>query len=177
MWDTHVCWLSAEKGYKKGQELSGGKHLSQGRAFPSTAKVPAPGRLCQRPAFPCLSLSLCSLFGAHLEIIEKDKMTLICYQLEETRILFSNLWLLSIHLKTPREVIGIITAAPEYSYYALELGGGGGDSESCARGLKVSVRHQSPGCESHCYPGRVLDPARWVPCSGQELGERSCDRW
>jgi hypothetical protein len=39
---------------------------------------------------PLFCLFVVSL-GAHLEIIEKDKMALICYQLEEMRKLFSNL--------------------------------------------------------------------------------------
>ena len=89
---------------------------------PSTAKISATGQLGSTARFsmPLFCLFVVSL-GAHLEIIEKDKMALICYQLEEMRKLFSNLWLCSIRLKTPREVIGIITAAPEYFYYALEI--------------------------------------------------------
>lgn len=117
LWDTHTCWLSAGK--VKG--LSNVKHPRQA-GLPSTAQVPATGQFSSTAHFsmPLFCLFVVSL-GAHLEIIEKDKMTLICYQLEEMWKLFSNLWLWSIRLKTPREVIGIITPAPEYFYYALEI--------------------------------------------------------
>lgn len=126
--------------------------------------------LFSTPLFCPLVVSL----GAHMEITEKDKTTLICYQLEEMRKLFSNLWLWSIRLKTPREVIGIITPAPDYFCYALEI-----RERLCplwiiCLGAEGLYRHRSYGHESRFYPGCAWALCSWHSALGQVQGhERS----